>query len=164
MTSLPAPSEVRPNAPDSEAKEQSVGLCPTCLEFGVQTPVERHRKTPMRYCTFHYWLMKGREGFLLQTYAERSMHFGFVISLPSSENMARMNLVPELGMPELGSLLTLPEKLSEPGERPLFLLPRSATPGPGRTSGSLSASSQAPRTSGWPAFARETPPPICVPA
>jgi hypothetical protein len=156
--------EVRPDFPAPEGKEHPVGLCPTCLEFGVQTPVERRRKTPMKYCTFHYWLMKGREGFLLRSYVEHSKHFGFVISLPSHETMAKMNLAPERGMPELGSLLTLAEKLSGPGETPLFLPLRSATLGPGRTSRPPHASSRVLRSRAWPSYARETPPPICVPA
>jgi hypothetical protein len=156
--------EGQPKSPALEVKEQPAGLCPTCLEFGVQTPVEIRRKTPMKYCTFHYWLMKGREGFLLRSYAEHSRRFGFVISLPSPENMAKMNLAPERGMPEVGSLLTLPEKLSGPGETPLFLPLRSATSGPGRTSGLPPVPSRELRSVAPPAFARETPPPICVPA
>ncbi len=138
--------------------------CPNCLRWGVHTPVEKWRRFRMRYCTFHHWLMKGREGFLLQTYAERSSHFGFAISLPSPEDMARMNLAPELGMPELGSFLTQPEKLSAPVERLLFLPPRSATSGPRRTSGHPFVSSRVPRSEEQPTFARETPQPICVPA
>ena len=149
----------KPGATDARQFE-----CPNCLSWGVHTPVEKRRRSLMNYCTFHYWLMKGREGFLLKAYAERSEHFGFVTSLPSPEEMARMDLAPELGMPELGSSLTLPEKLSAPVERLLFLPPRSATSGPGRTSGRPFVSSRVPRSEERPMFARETPQPICVPA
>lgn len=95
--------------------------CPSCLLWGVHTPIERWRRTQMRYCTFHYWLMKGREGFTLESYVDHSRHFGWGISLPSPEDMAKMNLAPELGMPELGSFLTLADKFPELRGEPLSL-------------------------------------------
>ncbi len=138
--------------------------CPSCLQWGVRTPVERHLNTPMKYCTFHYWLMKGREGFLLDAYVEHSRYFHFTVSLPSLANMARMNLAPELGMPELGSLLTLSEKLSVQEERLLLPPLRSAPSGPGRTSGPALVSSQESRSEAWAMSAQRNPQPICVPA
>ncbi len=82
--------------------------CPSCLQWGVLTPVEKWREAPMKYCTFHYWMMRGRLspcGFAFDAYAERSRAFGFVLSLPPPtvmEEMARdweaqVEAPPELG-------------------------------------------------------------------
>jgi hypothetical protein len=67
--------------------------CPSCLEHGVRTPVERHGKQDLRYCTFHYWLMRGRgdpEVYSLKAYSQASAPYGFRISLPSEEDMRIM--------------------------------------------------------------------------
>jgi hypothetical protein len=68
--------------------------CQTCMERGVKTPVEKHGTTDLRYCTYHYWLMRGRSGggvsMTLEDYAEASrLHF-FVTSVPSPENVRRI--------------------------------------------------------------------------
>lgn len=78
----------KPGKTDLQAEAE----CPDCLKFQVHTPVEKWRRTEMKYCTFHYWMMKGREGgfFTLELYVERSRYFGFVTSLPSPEDMAKM--------------------------------------------------------------------------
>lgn len=63
--------------------------CPSCLNQGVRTPVERYRKQALRYCTFHYWLMRGRGDpvvYTLKDYSEVSARHGFKISLPSDED------------------------------------------------------------------------------
>ncbi len=149
-------------APNSE--NLGVPECPGCLRWSVHTPVERRQNTPMEYCTFHYWLMKGQEGFLLQDYVEHSRDFGFAVSLPSPDDIAEMKLAPELGMPELGRLLTLPEKLAAPGERLRFLPLRSVPLGLGRTSELPPESSRVSHLGAWAVSARGNPPPICVPA
>ena len=90
----------------ADAKEENE--CPDCLKFGVHTPVEWWKRTRMRYCTFHYWMMKGREGgiFTLDVYIERSQHFGFIVSLPSPEDMAEMTK--QIGSPSaMGTMKTL---------------------------------------------------------
>lgn len=71
---------------------QAEAECPDCLKFLAHTPVEKWKETEMKYCTFHYWIMKGREGgfFTLGLYVERSKYFGFITSLPSSEDIAKM--------------------------------------------------------------------------
>ncbi|HEV2139326.1 MAG TPA: hypothetical protein VGR53_10850 [Nitrososphaerales archaeon] len=67
--------------------------CPTCLKSVIKTIVERHDDTPLNYCTFHYWLMRGRVGgyYSLEDYVEASELHGFKTSLPSPEEMARMS-------------------------------------------------------------------------
>ncbi len=80
---FPTPDPLAPGLPK----------CPACLRLGFHTPAEAWRKTPMVYCTFHYWLMRGSKqphGFPLEVYMEHSRRFGFVLSLPSVEEMARM--------------------------------------------------------------------------
>ena len=137
--------------------------CPSCLRWGVHTPVETWRRTPMQHCTFHHWLMKGREHFLLYSYVKDSEYFGFVSSLPLPDDMMRMNLAPERGIAEIGDLI-LSEKRSRPEGRPPFLPLRSAASSPGRVSGPLSADSRAFHSATRQTFARETPPPACDPA
>jgi hypothetical protein len=73
-------------------KNQEPGMplyCPSCLKHGVRTPLERHRKQALRYCTFHYWLMRGRgypEVYTLKAYSQASAPYGFKISFPSEED------------------------------------------------------------------------------
>ncbi len=94
--------------------------CPDCLKFQVHTPVEKWKRTEMKYCTFHYWMMKGREkhlwmgqekeGYRLDEYVERSRHFGFITSLPSPEDIAAMmkqSEVPVIGPAKPSQELTL---------------------------------------------------------
>ena len=87
---------------------QAEAECPDCLKFQVHTPVEGWKGTRMNYCTFHYWMMKGREDgiFTLDAYVERSQHFGFVISLPSPEDIAVM-------MKQDEGLVVGPEKIPQ---------------------------------------------------
>jgi len=68
--------------------------CPSCMEYGIMTPVEKYKAMPLEYCTFHYWLMRGRLGGLreysLEEYANSSRLHSFVISLPSGDAMRAM--------------------------------------------------------------------------
>ncbi len=64
--------------------------CAACLELNVHTPVERWKKTPMRYCTLHYWLMRGSYGYTLDAYSDRSRFFGFILSFPSPDESAKI--------------------------------------------------------------------------
>lgn len=93
---------------------QAEAECPDCLESQVHTPVERWKGTEMKYCTFHYWMMKGREGgfFTLELYVVRSRHFGFVTSLPSSEDIAKM--MGQKQSPGTGSMKDPPELTVKP--------------------------------------------------
>jgi hypothetical protein len=75
--------------PLKDQEPQMALYCLSCLKHGVRTPVERHRKQDLRYCTFHYWLMRGRgdpEVYTLKTYSQASAPYGFRISLPSEED------------------------------------------------------------------------------
>jgi hypothetical protein len=58
------------------------------------TPVEKYKAMPMEYCTFHYWLMRGRSGGMressLEDYVNGSRLHSFVISLPSDEAIRAM--------------------------------------------------------------------------
>lgn len=58
------------------------------------TSVEKYKAMPMEYCTFHYWLMRGRSGgtreFSLEEYANGSRLHAFIISLPPDEAMLTM--------------------------------------------------------------------------
>lgn len=73
------------------AKKQTESECMDCLKFQTHTPVEKWKKgMRLKYCTFHYWMMRGRRWFTLEEYVERSRYFGFVTSLPSPDDMAKM--------------------------------------------------------------------------
>lgn len=58
------------------------------------TPVEKYRTMPLEYCTFHYWLMRGRFGgkreYSLEEYVNGSQLHSFIISLPPDEAMRAM--------------------------------------------------------------------------
>jgi hypothetical protein len=58
------------------------------------TAFEKYKAMPMEYCTFHYWLMRGRYGgtreYSLEDYANGSRLHSFVTSLPSGEAMLAM--------------------------------------------------------------------------
>jgi hypothetical protein len=64
------------------------------MERGVKTPVEKHRKTDLSYCTYHYWLMGGKSrgevNMTLEDYAEASRTHFFVTSIPSPYDVRRM--------------------------------------------------------------------------
>lgn len=65
------------------------------MERGVRTPVERYRKTALVYCTYHYWLIRGKSGggvgVSLKDYADASRSHFFVISIPKPEDMRSMD-------------------------------------------------------------------------
>ncbi len=54
--------------------------------MGIRTAVEKYGGTRLSYCTYHYWLMRGKTGgvYTLDEYARSSAEHGFVISLPST--------------------------------------------------------------------------------
>lgn len=67
--------------------------CPLCAASGAATEVEEYRGTPLKYCTFHHWLLHGRtgnDGYSLQDYVDGSMKFMFAVSLPSAVERERM--------------------------------------------------------------------------
>jgi hypothetical protein len=65
-----------------------------CLKSNIQTAVEWYRDTQLNYCSYHYWLVRGRNAggviFSLDVYVESSKTHAFATSLPSAEEMARM--------------------------------------------------------------------------
>jgi len=77
---------------ESSQKDQEPQMtlhCISCLKHGVRTPVESHGKQALRYCTFHYWLMRGRgdpEVYTLKTYSQASTPYGYRTSLPSEKD------------------------------------------------------------------------------
>jgi hypothetical protein len=102
----------------SRRTEMQAGTeCPDCLRYQVHTPVERWKGIEMKYCTFHYWMMKGREGgvFTLEAYVELSRYFGFIISLPSPEVIGKMMGREEI--PVIGPMVILQELASSPRGR-----------------------------------------------
>jgi len=68
-----------------------VKYCPSCKERGILTLVEKSKALPMEYCTFHYWLMRGRYGGIressLEEYVNESRLHAFIVSLPSGNTM-----------------------------------------------------------------------------
>lgn len=68
--------------------------CPACLKLKIRTPVECHRNTQLNFCTYHYYLMKGREGghYSLESYVEASRRHSFRTSLPSPDEIAPLRL------------------------------------------------------------------------
>ena len=64
--------------------------CRACLRAKIHTEVEQYRSTPLDYCTYHHYMMRGREGglYTLESYAEASRHHSFITSIPSAEEMA----------------------------------------------------------------------------
>lgn len=81
----------------NDTKDQrlrGVAFCPACLEHRVKTPVEHYKKQVLRYCTYHYWLMRGHSdpgGFTLKDYAAGSKFHSFTVSLPLEEEMRIMD-------------------------------------------------------------------------
>lgn len=69
--------------------------CPTCLKSNIHTAVEWYRNTQLDFCSYHYWLMRGRDGsgvtYSLELYIEASKLHAFRTSLPLPEEMARMS-------------------------------------------------------------------------
>ena len=60
-------------------------FCALCAASGVTTLAERYKGTQLMYCTFHYWLIRGRVGpggYSLEDYV-KSSKLTFTISLPS---------------------------------------------------------------------------------
>ena len=69
--------------------------CPACLKLKIHTLVECYRNTQLDFCTYHYYMMRGREGghYSLETYVEASKHHSFKASLPSPDDMKLLRLV-----------------------------------------------------------------------
>ena len=65
-------------------------LCPECLDLGISSQVETYHGSPLEYCTFHYWLMRGMLFFPLEVYVNSSERYGFATSLPTPEEMQKM--------------------------------------------------------------------------
>jgi hypothetical protein len=64
--------------------------CKACLIFKIHVEVERYHNMKLDYCTYHYYMMKGREGgqYSLESYAEASRLHSFKTSLPSAGEIA----------------------------------------------------------------------------
>jgi len=66
------------------------------MQHGVKTPVEKHGKTNLNYCTYHYWLMRGKSAgridMTLEDYAEASRKHSFVTAIPSTDDIRRLKL------------------------------------------------------------------------
>jgi len=80
------------NSKDQHA--HGIPLCPSCLEHKVKTPVERYKGLALEYCTYHYWLIRGRVnpgGYALNDYIEASKSHDFFVSLPPKESMRIMD-------------------------------------------------------------------------
>lgn len=76
-------------------RDDGIGkYCPRCLESNVRTEVERYRNIQLELCSYHYWLMRGRDGggvaYSLESYIQASKLHAFKTSLPLPEEMARM--------------------------------------------------------------------------
>jgi hypothetical protein len=73
---------------------EPVKYCPTCLKSNVHTKVEYYRITQLNFCTYHYWLMKGRDAggatYSLDRYIKASELHAFKTSLPLPDEMAMM--------------------------------------------------------------------------
>jgi len=71
-----------------------VKYCPTCLKSSIHTPVEWYRNVQLNFCSYHYWLMRGKNAgggtYSLGSYIEASKLHRFRTSLPSPEEIARM--------------------------------------------------------------------------
>jgi hypothetical protein len=77
----------------TKTRDESAKYCSTCLKFNIYTPVERYHDRQLELCTYHYWMIRGKVGgqYTLKTYAEASRHNAIGTSLPSPEEIARMN-------------------------------------------------------------------------
>ena len=76
----------------SEPEASQTQFCTICAASGVATPAERYKGTPLKYCTFHYWLIRGRvgpDGYSLEDYVQSSK-VTFTTSLPSKADCERM--------------------------------------------------------------------------
>ena len=64
------------------------------MKFNIQTDVESYRSTKLDFCTYHYFMMRGRVGghYSLDEYAKASRSHAFKTSLPSPEDMIFLNL------------------------------------------------------------------------
>jgi hypothetical protein len=65
------------------------------MKSNIRTATEWHRNTQLDFCSYHYWLMGGRDRggviYSLETYVEASKLNAFRTSLPSLEEMAKMS-------------------------------------------------------------------------
>lgn len=67
--------------------------CALCAKAGLDTPSEWYRSSQLDYCTFHYWLIRGRvepHGYPLEEYLAGSQRFAFRASLPSEADCRAM--------------------------------------------------------------------------
>ena len=72
---------------------KQIRFCSLCAVSGIVTPSECYHATRLDYCTFHYWLVRGRvgsHGYSLEDYVNWSKKFSFRVSLPSKADCARM--------------------------------------------------------------------------
>ncbi|MDG6945801.1 MAG: hypothetical protein JRM91_03955 [Nitrososphaerota archaeon] len=72
---------------------KQIRFCSLCAVSGVVTPSEFYHATRLDYCTFHYWLVRGRvgsHGYSLEDYVNSSKKFSFWVSLPSKADCERM--------------------------------------------------------------------------
>lgn len=66
-------------------------VCAECRKMGLSTKAESYHGRQLELCTFHYWLVRGRQlGFTLQDYADGSRRNAFVVSLPTEEEIASL--------------------------------------------------------------------------
>ena len=84
-------------------------FCDMCAASGVVTPAERYKGTQLKYCTLHYWLVRGRigsGGYSLEDYVEWSK-LTFTISLPSKADCERLQRVYDEGQREPDPMIEL---------------------------------------------------------
>ena len=75
-----------------EPEASQTKFCTMCAVFGVATPAERYKGTQLKYCTFHYWLVRGRVGpggYSLEDYVKWS-GVTFTVSLPPKADCEMM--------------------------------------------------------------------------
>jgi hypothetical protein len=64
------------------------------LKSKIHTVVECHGNAQLDFCTYHYYMMRGKEGgyYSLESYVEASRLHSFRTSLPSRDEMALLRL------------------------------------------------------------------------
>jgi hypothetical protein len=79
----------------AEKANEHVKHCKTCSQFKIKTEAEHYKSTPLDYCTYHYYVMRGRLGghYSISEYVKASEFHSCKTSLPSSEDMARLKLL-----------------------------------------------------------------------
>jgi hypothetical protein len=82
----------------SRALTDTPAVCAECRKRGLSTRAESYHGRQLQLCTFHYWLLRGRQlGFTLEGYAEGSRKNSFGISLPTKDEV--MHLLGREGSP-----------------------------------------------------------------